>query len=136
MTHQMLGLAAVLALFALLMVRCQEGNDCFCYLYLDQDGKRTELMKESTVVLGSLCTDADHGVCTEWCTEQMSKFVDDLSGRPNGTSLDQFLCTLTGMDGVNGTLHTSVAVCDQEPIDVGPQYPNRLCCVKGQRIPC
>lgn len=123
----------------LLITRAQEGNDCYCSFSLNQDGAKIQLLKESTVVLGSLCTDADHGVCSDWCNEKMALFANGsrLTSPHSGVTLGQFLCDRVGdVDPVNGSLQLSVAVCDQEPIDVGPQHPENLCCRQKQYTPC
>ncbi|KAK8780959.1 hypothetical protein V5799_017699 [Amblyomma americanum] len=54
-------------------VRCQEGNDCSCPVLLEQEGAEPQqLYKESTSVVGSLCTDADFEFCSEYCKKEAS----------------------------------------------------------------
>uniref|UniRef100_A0A1E1XT31 Putative secreted protein n=1 Tax=Amblyomma sculptum TaxID=1581419 RepID=A0A1E1XT31_AMBSC len=133
----------MLSLLAALLcvgVRSQEGNDCSCPVLLEQDGAEPQqLYKESTSIVGSLCTDADLEFCSEFCKKEMASFTGKLTEpfAPTNVSLGQTLCDLAKKPVSGGVVKLAATVCEQDAREIDLKQTQKLCCDKDFRWePC
>lgn len=139
MTRRMfLSLFVVSAVF--LSAKAQDGNECSCAVMLEQEGAEPEqLYKESTSIVGSLCTDADLEFCSQFCKKEMAAFTGSLGATyaPANVSVGQSLCDMAKKPVAGGIVKVVACVCDQEARDIDAQQPHKLCCDKAVRWePC
>uniref|UniRef100_A0A131Z0H1 Secreted protein n=1 Tax=Rhipicephalus appendiculatus TaxID=34631 RepID=A0A131Z0H1_RHIAP len=139
MTRRMfLSLLVVSAVF--LSAKAQDGNECSCAVMLEQEGAEPEqLYKESTSIVGSLCTDADLEFCSQFCKKEMAAFTGNLDAMyaPTNVSVGQSLCDMAKKPVAGGIVKLVAFVCDQEARDIDAQQPLKLCCDKTVRWePC
>uniref|UniRef100_G3MTF6 Secreted protein n=1 Tax=Amblyomma maculatum TaxID=34609 RepID=G3MTF6_AMBMU len=121
-------------------VRCQESNECSCIVVLEQGGAEPlQLYKESTSIVGSLCTDADFEFCSDFCNKEMTSFTKDLKEplAPANETLGQSLCNLAKKPVTGGLVKLAATVCDQDAREIDLKQTQKLCCNKDvQWEPC
>lgn len=134
MARRMLLSLLVVAVFV--SSRAQDGNECSCVVMLEQEGAEPEqLYKESTSIVGSLCTDADFDFCSQFCKKEMAVFTGSLGATyaPTNATVGQSLCDMAKKPVTGGIVKLAAFVCDQEARDVDAQQPQKLCCDKAVR---
>lgn len=140
MTRRVLFLSLVVVSAVFLSAKAQDGNECSCAVMLEQEGAEPEqLYKESTSIVGSLCTDADLEFCSQFCKKEMTTFTGSLDAMyaPTNVSVGQSLCDMAKKPVAGGIVKLVAFVCDQEARDIDAQQPLKLCCDKTVRWePC
>lgn len=123
-----------------LSAKAEDGNECSCVVMLEQEGTEpAQLYKESTSIVGSLCTDADFEFCSQFCKKEMSAFTGKLDAMfaPTNVSVGQSLCDMAKKPVTGGLVKLAAFVCDQDARDIDAQQPHKLCCDKEVRWePC
>lgn len=122
-------------------VGAQDGNDCSCTVVLEQqEADPQELYKESTSILGSLCTDADFEFCSGFCKQEMSAFAGPFKQNYAATnkSVGQSLCDVAKKPVKEGLIKMAATVCEQDAREIGLKQEEKLCCDKNATwvVPC